>query len=554
MAHSPSRRQALLIVLALSAVLCLPWLQRPFHTRGEPREALVAQAMLTTGNWISPPSYDGAVPSKPPFSHWLIALTSTLQGRVSEATSRLPSAIAFMLFSVAFFLFVARRESDDAALGASIILLGSSEWFRAASTCRVDTILATSMAGALMAFFTWWERGRRGIPVLALLLTGVSALTKGPVGIVLPIGIFSLFCWYKERFAWKAILPLAYRAVLLSLPVIAIVSVWYLLGYLERGDAFIDKVRYENVDRFTSSMADEPHKHSVFYLFGMSLVGLLPWTFVVAPRIFGPAFRQRFTKVELTRRWNNLSDTGQFSVIASVCIVLFFCVPASKRSVYLLPAYPFIAIVLERVLRDCSAAYERALSRVSQAVCIIAIVACVVGLGSMLWAIGGYSISAQALLESMTMFKLICAAILLILFLGPLRFGTIRVVQNPACRVGVAMIIAVGLVSFFIYDSVATQLSPKGWISSRQFRMNVAPDTRERYYSYGSEMYGVSFYLGKQFSRAGGPLPAGSVVFTEAGRVDEVTREVAPRVRALSRYMSGIERPSKAIVALEVLP
>jgi 4-amino-4-deoxy-L-arabinose transferase-like glycosyltransferase len=103
MSTSSSTLRSFYFVVVLAIALSVPWLGRSFHTRGEPREALVAQAMLATGNWISPPAYDGAVPSKPPFSHWLIALSSLPSGKVTETTSRLPSAVAFVLFSAAFF-------------------------------------------------------------------------------------------------------------------------------------------------------------------------------------------------------------------------------------------------------------------------------------------------------------------------------------------------------------------------------------------------------------------------------------------------------------------
>ena len=35
-----------------------------------------------------------------------------------------------------------------------------------------------------------------------------------------------------------------------------------------------------------------------------------------------------------------------FSLVALVCIIFFYSIPSSKRSVYLMPAYPFIAIFL----------------------------------------------------------------------------------------------------------------------------------------------------------------------------------------------------------------
>ena len=113
------------VVVWCVILLSVPWIERPFHTRGEAREALVAQAMIDTGDWISPPAYDGSVPSKPPFLHWLISLCSSPGGEVTEATCRLPSALGFIVFSVFFFRFLARRTSQREALGVVLILLTS---------------------------------------------------------------------------------------------------------------------------------------------------------------------------------------------------------------------------------------------------------------------------------------------------------------------------------------------------------------------------------------------------------------------------------------------
>ena len=97
-------------VLSLFFVLTIPWLGlTPFSTRGEPREALVAQAMVTSGDWILPRGYSDDVPSKPPFMHWVIGVVSHLAGEVNEFTARFPSALAALVCLAAFYLFIARR-------------------------------------------------------------------------------------------------------------------------------------------------------------------------------------------------------------------------------------------------------------------------------------------------------------------------------------------------------------------------------------------------------------------------------------------------------------
>lgn len=548
----------LIVIVALASALCMPWLDRPFHTRGEPREALVAQSMLLTGNWISPPAYDGAVPSKPPFLHWLIALASLPGGEVTELTSRFPSALAVVLFSGAFFCFLAKRLSLSTATGVSLILLASSEWFRSASTCRVDTLLATSMAGALVSFYCWWERGYRSIPWLAIALTACAALTKGPVGIVLPLGLFSLFCWARLGFRIQVLPGIALRAVAVSVPVVAIASVWYLLGYFQRGEAFIEKIRYENFERFTSSMADEPHKHSMFYLLGMLGVGVLPWSLCMVPQVAPQRLRTWWLEkrhvANLFSSWRAQSPLHQFSWIVSLGIVLFFCIPSSKRSVYLLPAYPFLAVVLEGGLRRIEKSSPRLFDTISR--CILYGLVVILVAATVVFAIpvAGVKLDIRALLESMTLSKLLSAAGICTL-LGVVSWSTVKeLVGKPLERLAFVVVGAVAVVSFSVYDVVAWQLSSKRWVLNPVLQRELHAETPPRLLSYGSEAYGASFYLKVPFSRATPDgIPDGSLVFVEQGKLADLKTNVAPQVEELMRYSSGISPPKRDIVVVKVV-
>lgn len=555
--------RSLALVAVLSTLMCVPWLERPFHTRGEPREALVAQAMLDTGNWVSPPAYDGAVPSKPPFSHWLISIMSLPRNAVTEATARLPSALAYISFMIGFFVFASRRLTTQRALVSSLILLSASEWFRAASTCRVDTILATSMAGALISLFAWWERGFSRVPLLAIILTTCATLTKGPVGFVLPLGIFSLFCWSRAEFRVRALFAIAMRAVLILLPVIALTGIWYLLGYLERGDDFFQKIMYENVQRFAGTMADEPHKHSVFYLFGVLALGLLPWTVLIVVEWIAIARRSRGSitpgarHIQRSReQWRAMPALIQYSWIAAVSILVFFCIPSSKRSVYLLPAYPFIALLLEGALVKQTLARPRSLARVlSQVVYVITGLALCASIILYGFSVGGLRLSSALLLESFTPLKVISLAVLGVALLVLYRKDSQLFTSTHITRLALSVVVALVMLSCFIYDTVAWQLSPKAWVNSREFQKVVAATSRSTLYSFGSESYGASFYLHTPFSRIvpGARSQEGSVVFLEARKLDEFKRQVTPHIRELFRYRSEIESNKKDIVVIQLV-
>jgi 4-amino-4-deoxy-L-arabinose transferase-like glycosyltransferase len=548
-------RVSLLIIIA-ACMLCLPWLDRPFSSRGEPREALVAQAMLTTGNWISPSAYDGAVPSKPPFCHWLMSIASIPGGEVTEATCRLPSALAFVIFMCGFFVFVARRRSTETATIASLILLTSFEWLKSASSCRVDTILATSMTGALMALYGWEERGRRGFPFLAATLIAIAALTKGPVGVVLPLGIWGLFRLCRQSNTPGDFVTLLRDGVMIAIPVVCVVSLWYLAGYYERGEEFLAKIRYENFERFTSTMQDEPHKHSVFYLFGMLFLGFLPWSllWVVAA---ASKWRACWNWVRSPRQaWAQAGELQRFAVLAAGVVVLFFCIPSSKRSVYLLPAYPFIALLAAECVQRWAVSTERVmrvLTKCVTALCAVpvlfAVVVCVAP-----WLLGIPDLRSS-FVAALSWWKLVIVCGLLLLPWGPLGTAVRLVVSSQVGRLALSVLAFVVSANLFILDGVMYQISPKRWISASEFDQSVQPNTRQGFYSFGSEMYATSFYLKKPFSRAiGTSIPEQSVVVLEARHLEELQSEFSVKTRELSRFAPNIGNWKNELVVVEVVP
>ena len=541
-----SRSKALWCVVLISVLLSFPWLDRAFYTRGEPREALVAQAMLDTGQWLLPPSYNAEVPAKPPFSHWLSAIVSLPFGDVSEATSRLPSAIAFVVFTAMFQLFLAARVSLATALLSSLLLLCSPEWFRAASTCRVDTILSMSLAGALLALFVWEERGRRGAPLVAIFLLTCAVLTKGPVGIVLPFIIFSVYCVTKYGWSRKALAKLALDELLISIPVITVVSLWYIAAYLQWGEEFIVKVRYENVERFTSSMHDEPHKHSVPYLFGALMVGFLPWSLAWALACVRGWNRTLLSVSGLRDRWSKASELVRFSLIAVLSIILFFCIPSSKRGIYLLPAYPFIAFLAASSVQAWLPKSERLLRWLYVTMSVLT---ALILLGIAFILLVPFSSDTirftGSLQETLTPFKIgiiICSVGALLWMLR----GVKSVAGGTAISRLAASIITIVVVAYLLLVDPGTyQISPTAWLSSTQFLEAVRPSQRERFYSFGSEAYSASFYLRKPFYMADKSLPAGSVVFIEAKNLDKFRQEIGVPFTELSRYSSGLENTLK---------
>ena len=115
-----------LLLLLICVLTILPFLgMTEYHTKGEPRESIVSYTMLTGDNWTLPRNNGGEMAYKPPFFHWCVAAVSALNGAVTEASSRLPSALALILMTLWGFVFYARRTHSSLALTAALVTLTS---------------------------------------------------------------------------------------------------------------------------------------------------------------------------------------------------------------------------------------------------------------------------------------------------------------------------------------------------------------------------------------------------------------------------------------------
>lgn len=338
--------KALWIVAVLAIVLTMPALGlADFYSKGEPREAIVAYTMLEHGNWILPINNGGDIPYKPPFFHWCIALCSLLQGYVSEFTSRLPSAIALVLMAVGGFRFFARRRGVGLALIATVLTLTAFEVHRAGTNCRVDMVNTAFMVGALYLMYAWWERGKHALPWLAILCMSGAALTKGPVGILLPCFVMGVFMLTQRENVWSAF----WRMALTALCAMVLPLLWYYAAWQQGGDEFLRLVKEENVDRLLGKMSYESHENPFWYNFITLITGWLPYTLMLLCSLFVLPWKQ-FSKTRLVQSIRKADSLQMFTWLSFGLILFFYCIPKSKRSVYLLPCYPFMAMLMAQYI------------------------------------------------------------------------------------------------------------------------------------------------------------------------------------------------------------
>lgn len=331
----------LLIVAAWAALELWGLGKAPFHTKGEPREGLVVWEMTHGGGWILPRRNGVELPSKPPLFHWLGALTSLVHGATDEWSIRFPSAALSLAALLCVFATGAALWSARAGCISALALMTMFEWARAATGARVDMTLTFGLQLALLSLLFFLRRRAAGWLIPLYFGITLAVLGKGPVGAVLPGTITLVMLAVRRDVSILRSMRLAWGAAVVGVGA----GSWYLMALLLGGWEFFRKqVLAENVFTFLhdpdfagGTLGAGGHLHSVGYLLGALLLGLLPWTFFL-PGVVERLWRQRR---ELSRE-----DPRVYLLVWVAVVFGFYAAAASKRSVYLLGLYPAIALLL----------------------------------------------------------------------------------------------------------------------------------------------------------------------------------------------------------------
>jgi len=310
----------------------------PIYTRGEPREAIRIFDIIRGGGLLLPTQARIGLPWKPPLMYWMGAFISALAGTVNEWTVRLPSAMLAVAGITVCYYYLSRLFDRRSALVAALILATSFEYLQAGSAARVDMTLTFFVEVAFFEFLMIAEGlvGRRMLLYLAL---AAAILAKGPIGAFLP-GLVALIWMLREgRLHLLKDLRLPTGAAVVAV----VAGGWYLLAGLKGGMNFVQRqILDENLYRlFPSHAVREPHAHPFYYVELALIAGFAPWSAIVPLGI-----------VQLVRQPRALSPRVKYLMVWFVAVLVFYNLPQSKRSVYLLALYPSLSALTALFLNE----------------------------------------------------------------------------------------------------------------------------------------------------------------------------------------------------------
>ncbi|GAB4343054.1 MAG: glycosyltransferase family 39 protein [Candidatus Abyssubacteria bacterium] len=305
----------------------------------EPRYAQVSREMLQTGDWVVPHLNGEVYPEKPPLYFWLVALVSQPVGDVTEVTVRVPSAAAATMVVLITYLLGSRLlERREALLGA-IVTATSAQFLWIGRAGVIDMLLTLSIIAALACFYFGYAHERFLLYVTGFVFLVPAALSKGPVGIAVPVLVMVVFLIVelvlrKEGAGRQFGRFLA--AMLLGLIVtFAVVGPWWHAAYERSGGAYgsIQILAKQTAGRMFESYS---HQRPFYYYLYQILWQFLPWT------VFFPLVAHRLAK------GGNLRENRELRFLATwfTTVFLFFTCISGKRSQYLLPLFPAGGLLL----------------------------------------------------------------------------------------------------------------------------------------------------------------------------------------------------------------
>jgi 4-amino-4-deoxy-L-arabinose transferase-like glycosyltransferase len=292
--------------------------------------AEVARAMFLSGDWIAPRSMGVIWVDYPPMMYWAGTVSAHLLDGMSAFTLRLPIALAAIGTVVITCATATRWFDARAGLWAGFALLTFLTFVYEANSYRPDMLFSLMITAGIIVYAQGaGENPRFLFRVAGFAFLGLAMLSKGPLGLLLP-GLV-LVLWHGGQREWRRILELAP----LSLVALAVYLPWFVAAAQAMGwDNMLHELYAQNFERFQTGTT-RGHEQPLFYYVRNFWFDFSPWSWLVPPAIWWifRTGRWRDPKVQLVGWW-----FGAFLVFLSIA--------TTKRQVYLLPAYPAVALLL----------------------------------------------------------------------------------------------------------------------------------------------------------------------------------------------------------------
>jgi 4-amino-4-deoxy-L-arabinose transferase-like glycosyltransferase len=298
----------------------------------EGRNASIAREMAASGDYIVPHLNGLPYLDKPVFFFATAATAIQMLG-ATEFAVRLPSLVFTLATILLVMAFGYLRFNRSTALLAGLILMTCPLVQVYSRIVIFDATLMFWISCACMALHLSWERNRLLWLILGWVAAGFAVLTKGPVGLALPLLVSVADAMARREKVRRLFHPAGIAVFIL------VVGPWFLAVTLQHPEFPHYALVRETYERLVTD-----NRNGAFYSIAAFLIaGSLPW---ISMLFLG--FRQ------LAKFWRERLTTARTEVFLLLWILLplaFFTLSVSKRAGYILPVLPAVALLCARLVQ-----------------------------------------------------------------------------------------------------------------------------------------------------------------------------------------------------------
>jgi hypothetical protein len=286
--------------------------------------------ILQTGDWLTL-HYNGQIIfDKPPLYYWLAAALSYLIG-FNEWAMRFFAALSGVLTVITTYWLGKEFYNRRTALFSGLIVMTAFQFLVQSRIAELDVVLTLLMLLGIGLFYKGYRSGNRNYYLGMYFPLATGLLIKGILAVALPaFAIFLFLLFKKELGKIRELRPIS------GIIILAVIGLpWYIAEYLIHGQPFLDfALGFLFLARFQGVVAG--HTGPWYYYFPALLLGFAPWS--------------QFLPLSMwlaLKNWKNEPELLMLCFIIPAMIV--FSVAKTKIPNYILPLYPFLAIMMGNI-------------------------------------------------------------------------------------------------------------------------------------------------------------------------------------------------------------
>lgn len=242
-----------------------------------------AREMMTSGDYLRVQINYEPFWEKPPFFIWLQVLSMKTFG-VSEFAARFPNAVFGCLYLITLYLIGRKHFSGRFGLMWALIYCGSllpNAYFKSGIIDpSFNFFIFLSVYFMIRVISSAKEDNRGWLALCSGLFSGLSVITKGPVGFLL-LGL-TLFVYLVIK-KFKPFPKLKYILTFFG-GLLAIISIWLIFEISKNGIDVIQQFIEYQIGLFNSNVAG--HEQPFYYHFVVVFFGCFPISILAIPSLF----------------------------------------------------------------------------------------------------------------------------------------------------------------------------------------------------------------------------------------------------------------------------